>query len=271
MNISFSKMHGTGNDFVVIDNRHSILEEDHLHEKVPFLCDRKFGIGADGVLLIQADQTVDYRMVYKNADGSDAGMCGNGGRCIALFAKSLGFGTEQQFVVNNSVYRASIRDDGIIIYFPVEPGINRLEGPAGEKLFQIYPGTEHVVMQAGNDLLEDDARLFKLGRQLRYHPIFNPAGTNVNFFNVMGSNRIRVRTYERGVENLTLACGTGAIASAVTAHHHVRNQAPEGRYIVECEGGTLEVGFIFNDINETYSQIKLKGPAQFVFEGTIDI
>jgi diaminopimelate epimerase len=271
MDVIFFKMQGAGNDFVVIDNRNKLLGEEQLQDIVPSLCNRKYGIGADGVLLLQPDSEYDYQMVYKNADGSDAGMCGNGGRCIALYARSLGFGQEQSFVVHNSVYRAFVEDTDVTLHFPAQTGITRIYGACEDPVYQVYPGTEHIVLLTRHQNLEDDKHLINIGRELRYHELFKPAGTNVNFFSVIDEASIRVRTYERGVENLTLACGTGSVACAVTAHSISRSKKTECEYLANCDGGKLQIGFSFNPVTKNYSKISLKGPAQFVFKGSISI
>jgi diaminopimelate epimerase len=250
--IPFTKMHGAGNDFIVIDNRTEIIDHDAFTKQIPLLCHRRYGIGADGILFLEADQRASYRMIYKNADSSDAGMCGNGGRCIALFSTTIGYNSD-------------------IIHFPVEAVVRIIDGSEDGKLYQVHTGTEHIVLQARPGLLEADSELITMGRKLRYAPAFKPAGTNVNFMTVTGDKRIRLRTYERGVENLTLACGTGSIASALTAHSLSDERTNRDLYTVECDGGELEIGFNHNRESGIYSQITLKGPAEIVFEGFIDI
>jgi diaminopimelate epimerase len=269
--IPFTKMHGAGNDFIVIDNRQNLINPELFVKQIPMLCHRRYGIGADGVLLLEAETGASYRMVYKNADGSDAGMCGNGGRCIALFATTLGFSYDHTFTVGSSVYRAMVENDSVTLHFPVESIVRSVDWPTDQKIYQVHTGTEHIVLEAGPDLLEADTELVIRGRKLRHAQAFSPAGTNVNFMTVKGDKRIRLRTYERGVENLTLACGTGSIASALTAHSLSGDSTSQARYTVECDGGELEIGFDHNRESRIYSQITLKGPAKIVFEGFIDI
>jgi diaminopimelate epimerase len=269
--IQFTKMHGAGNDFIVIDNRTEVIDHDAFTKQIPLLCHRKYGIGADGILILEADQRASYRMIYKNADGSDAGMCGNGGRCIALFSTTIGYKSDHSFIAGSSIYRARVSGNSVIIHFPAEAMVRNADGSADGKIYQVHTGTEHIVIEASPGLLEADSELMTLGRKLRYAPAFKPAGTNVNFMTVKGDKRIRLRTYERGVENLTLACGTGSIASALTAHSLSNERTDRDVYTVECDGGELEIGFNHNRKSGIYSQITLKGPAHIVFEGFIDI
>lgn len=269
--IQFTKMHGAGNDFIVIDNRTEVIDHDAFTKQIPLLCHRKYGIGADGILILEADQRASYRMIYKNADGSDAGMCGNGGRCIALFSTTIGYKSDHSFIAGSSIYRARVSGNSVIIHFPAEAMVRNADGSADGKIYQVHTGTEHIVIEASPGLLEADSELMTLGRKLRYAPAFKPAGTNVNFMTVKDNKRIRLRTYERGVENLTLACGTGSIASALTAHSLSNERTDRDVYTVECDGGELEIGFNHNRKSGIYSQITLKGPAHIVFEGFIDI
>jgi len=270
--LHFTKMQGAGNDFIVVNNRKDKISLNQLIEMAPRLCNRKFGIGADGILTLENPrmEQADYTMVYRNADGSDAGMCGNGARCMALFARSNGFDKNQIFNVHDQLYRAEVLNDHrVAVSFPGNAKIKELEDANGTPLFQIYTGTEHVAKVVKEQTLEDDERLVSEGVRLRYHDRFKPEGTNVNFICGLEERKVRVRTYERGVENLTLACGTGAIASAITWHH--KQSAAPGRqeYTVQMEGGTLSVVFEFDPDTETYSHLKLTGPADFVFTGTI--
>jgi diaminopimelate epimerase len=269
--VPFTKMHGAGNDFIVIDNRADIIDHEAFTKQIPLLCHRRYGIGADGILILEADKRASYRMIYKNADGSDAGMCGNGGRCIALFSTTIGYKSDHSFIAGSTIYRAGVNGKSVVINFPEEAMVRNVDGSAYGKIYQVHTGTEHIVTEVGPGLLEDDSELMTLGRKLRYAPAFQPAGTNVNFMTVKGDKRIRLRTYERGVENLTLACGTGSIASALTAHSLSDKRTDRDVYTVECDGGELEIGFNHNRKSGIYSQITLKGPAHIVFEGFIDI
>lgn len=261
-------MQGAGNDFVVLDNRSPHLSKKQLIELSPNICDRKYGVGSDGILALMPPEfdSTDYTMFYRNPDGSDAGMCGNGARCIALFAHSLGFGTHQKFNVHNRVYEAEIKDDETVcISFPMEASIeeNKIEG---RKIYTIYTGTDHIVTAVGGNTLKNEDLLRKEGHQLRHHRQFQPRGTNVNFICGLNKTRLKLQTYERGVEDLTLACGTGAIAAALV-WHYLQGEQSEQKLAVETKGGTLSVYFSFNSTTQKYSNIKLEGPAHFVFTG----
>ena len=269
--INFTKMQAAGNDFVVIDNRDYQFRMKELIELAPDICDRKFGVGADGLLVLTAPQIdgLDYTMIYRNADGSDAGMCGNGARCLAMFASQAGYGTELRFNVHDNIYRAKVRSNSEVeVLFPVKPQIKHINLD-DQSLFEVNTGTEHIVKhELKKNELEKEELLRKEGRHFRLHDYFQPLGTNVNFMYGSGDKELMVQTYERGVENLTLACGTGAIASALV-WHHIQNNVRQGKseYSVNTKGGKLSVEFTYNPSTNSYSDIKLKGKVQFVFNG----
>lgn len=268
--IFFTKMQAAGNDFVVIDNRAKTYTKDQLIALTPNICDRKFGVGSDGILALfpPEQEEVDYTMFYRNPDGSDAGMCGNGARCIALFAQSLGFADEHRFNVHKNVYEAHIlADNAVSIAFPIEASINA-RTLDNEQLYTIQTGTEHLVLPVEKQTLEEKKNLVQKGRHLRYHDQFAPKGINVNFICGTEDTALQLQTYERGVEDLTLACGTGAIASALVWHHLQNSTTTAEKYSVHTQGGTLTVHFSFDADTETYRNIKLEGPARFVFKGT---
>lgn len=262
-------MQGAGNDFVVLDNRSLNLSKDELIELTPQICHRKFGVGADGLitLLTTERDDVDYTMFYRNADGSDAGMCGNGARCMALFAHSNGFGKQQVFNVHDQVYEALVEGPhSVQISFPMQTSIEKTELHHRPHYF-LRTGTEHLVTTVDENSLKNEDKLKKEGRELRYHTQFQPAGTNVNFISGVDECSLKLQTYERGVEDLTLACGTGAIASALV-WHHLQKKKPSGcKYEVETKGGSLFVYFSFDPETKNYSNINLEGPAHFVFKG----
>ena len=272
--LKFHKMQGTGNDFVVLDNRNLKLSENEIIRLTPQLCDRKYGIGADGLLQLEISQKkgVDFTMIYRNADGSDAGMCGNGARCLAMFAAHHGFKDRVSFNVHNAVYKATINkaEELVIVHFPdIEPP-NWIEID-NHKLIQVYPNTEHVVCLTAKHALEEEQDLIDLGTTIRNADVLKPQGTNVNFVHIQQDNSILLQTYERGVENLTLACGTGAIASAIAVHFVSGSEAGESSIAVLVKGGELEVNFTFDSEFNSYKNVTLKGPARFVYEGTIHI
>lgn len=267
-------MQGSGNDFIVIDNRDSKITLEQAIRWAPAMCNRRFGIGADGILLLDnpSDPTLDYTMTYRNADGSDAGMCGNGARCLALFAHQLGLGTTFTFNVHEHVYRAAITNEKTVeVAFPVNTSVQEHHGIIDHLVYQVFSGTDHIVLQVEEGRLNQKDRLRTMGRQLRYHKEFQPKGTNVNFFAGINSFTLKLQTYERGVEDLTLACGTGAIASAIAWHHIQELDSTECNFEVQVEGGTLAVHFSFDPEENAYSDIKLTGAAKFVFTGTYHV
>lgn len=271
--IVFHKMEGAGNDFVVIDNRKYGFGLDEIIRFTPKLCDRKFGIGADGILVLQPAERdeVDYTMIYRNADGSDAGMCGNGARCLVMFAFRYGFGVTQTFNVHNNVYEAEVHDDeSVSVHFPVHVKPEDIQ-VSELNLVKADAATEHLIQFVDKTDLEKEDALVKTGRTLRYHKEVDPPGSNVNFVHCEEENSISLQTYERGVEDLTLACGTGALASAIAAHHHMNKTEQQASYQVKVKGGTLIASFNFEPNTKTYHQLILTGPAHFVFEGTISV
>lgn len=262
-------MQGAGNDFIALDNRSLNLSKDELIELAPQICDRNFGVGADGIIILLSPEQddVDYTMFYRNADGSDAGMCGNGARCMALFAQAHGFSKQQHFNVHNQVYEAILEGPNTVrITFPMQASIKKTELHNRPHYF-LHTGTEHLVTTVDENSLKDEDTLKKEGSELRYDAQFQPAGTNVNFISGLDECSLKLQTYERGVEDLTFACGTGAIASALV-WHHLQKEKPSGcKYEVETKGGSLFVYFSFDPETKTYSNIKLEGPAHFVFKG----
>lgn len=268
--IRFTKMQGAGNDFVVLDNRSRKLSKKEIIRLAPKICARKFGVGSDGILALLPPEVdgVDYTMFFRNPDGSEAGMCGNGARCIARFAHSLEFNAKHTFNVHEQVYEANVQDDtSIIISFPMKASIQP-KTVEGENGYFSKPGTEHFVIPVGQNMLEDEDQLITKGQTIRYHPAFKPEGANVNFITGKDTSTLKLQTYERGVEDLTLACGTGAIASALVWHHLQKESPEESIFSVQTKGGTLKVHFAFDRTTNQYRHIKLEGPAHFVFEGT---
>jgi diaminopimelate epimerase len=270
--LSFIKMQGAGNDFILFDNRTLKMDDRKLSKLAPQLCHRKFGVGSDGLIALEFDETqqADLVMRYKNPDGSDAGMCGNGARCFAAYALTLGSPKKFTFRVHDQIYRASVKKRSVVIQFPLDTQVIKQEID-GAAILNIYTNTEHIIYPVPTQALEDESRLVADGRLLRYHEEFKPKGTNVNFIAGIDENNLCLQTYERGVEDLTLACGTGAIASALAWHH--LQQAGEGdfRYTVKVRGGTLYIHFSFKEQTCKYTKIKLEGPATFVFEGKYQI
>ncbi|HUI31267.1 MAG TPA: diaminopimelate epimerase [Candidatus Acidoferrales bacterium] len=267
--INFTKMNGAGNDFVVIDNYHHTLNVD-LPALAQAVCARGFGIGADGILLLQKGDRADFEMYYLNSDGSEGGMCGNGGRCIARFAVLNGICKPRtNFIAHGCDYSAEVIDaDKVKLHFPVPEEITPSKKiPVDGKLFDavyVHPNTDHTVLIEGFGRI-DAADLTTLARKIRYNFDIFPRGTNVDLIEKKDGSKIRMRTYERGVENETLACGTGAVASAIAASVRYDMQSPIE--IITTSKEILTVHFERN--KEKFSNIVLEGSARVVFQGKI--
>jgi diaminopimelate epimerase len=268
MLLSFTKMNGAGNDFVMIDNRNRALSLDA--SRVALLCDRHRGIGADGVLAVEpSTQGADFRMRYYNADGGEAEMCGNGARCFARFARRLGASNaEMSFETLAGIIRASFPGDLVCITMS-DPNSYRspfdlvINGRTLSVHF-LNTGVPHAVVFA-DDIAAIDVG--KDGAALRHHPAFAPRGTNANFVQVLAPQSVAIRTYERGVEAETLACGTGVCAAALL--HSLREGSAPPIKVKVRGGDTLEVGFKAAD--GSFRDVTLTGPADFVFDGTISL
>ncbi len=266
--LPFIKMQGAGNDFILFDNRTLKVTAEDLSNMAPVLCDRKYGIGSDGLIALCYDTSkkADLVMDYKNPDGSDAGMCGNGARCFAAYAVTLGSPSRFSFRVHDQVYRAVVESENVTIEFPLTTKVIE-ENVGSEAVLNVYTNTEHIVCPVQRDQLENETKLASDGRALRYHERYQPEGTNVNFISGVNAEELCLQTYERGVENLTLACGTGAISSALAWHHLQQSGDGSFIYTVQVRGGHLKVHFTYSRENRSYSNLKLEGPASFVFEG----
>lgn len=258
MKIHFYKYQGAGNDFIIIDGRDTALGLSEA--QIQFLCDRRFGIGADGLMLLERAEGYDHKMVYFNADGHESSMCGNGGRCIAAFAHMIGAtGSEQHFLAIDGPHLAKIIEaDQVALQMK---DIDRIE--FDEEATIMDTGSPHFVKFVA-DLEAID--VVAEGRAIRNRARFQPKGINVNFVQLTGEG-IKVRTYERGVEDETLACGTGVTASAIAA---ACNLSGDITTVVKAAGGELEVRFTKHDAQKI-NNVWLNGPAQFVFEGHIEI
>lgn len=265
--LPFTKMNGAGNDFILIDNRRG---EIHLsRSQITRLCDRHRGIGADGILLLEnpADHA-DFRMRYFNADGGEAEMCGNGARCFARFANKVsGARGKISFETPAGVISAELTGDLVTLQM-TEPTDLRLNvplqiGTENKSVHFINSGVPHVVVPVAQ---VDDVEVSREGSAIRHHEMFLPKGANVNFIEKRGPNQIAVRTYERGVEDETLACGTGVVASALVFAATEKVEGPIG--VIARGGDKLEVGF--EQIDHKFRSVTLTGPAEFVFEGTVE-
>jgi len=274
MKLQFTKMSGAGNDFVVIDNRSGVIQDGEALAKK--LCDRRWGIGADGLLLLQTTNDADYRMMYYNADGSYGGMCGNGGRCIARYAVENGIaGPMHSFEALGYRYKSIVRDSDVVLSMK-DPSDIRMNivlrvGSLSLKAHFINTGSPHVVIPIRQLSKKYDALevipVEQIGRKVRNHSLFGPEGTNVNFIDRSEGSTIRMRTYERGVEAETLACGTGSIASAVIASRLWKMASPVT--ILPSSGVSLEVGFKY--AGSGFFEVTLKGQAISTFRGEVDV
>lgn len=258
-NIKFSKYQGAGNDFVLIDNRSGNFDcNDELLIKK--LCDRRFGIGADGLMLLQDNKNYDFEMVYFNADGREGTMCGNGGRCIVAFARDLGIiKSDSAFLAVDGPHKAHIVSDEVNLEMIDVNNITR-DGVA----FVLNTGSPHYVVET-NDLQKYN--VYQHGSSIRNNTTYGEKGINVNFVEKEGAGYF-VRTFERGVEDETLACGTGATAAAIAMSMH---QNRDGKFEIPIRvlGGQLYISF--KKEGNSFREVHLQGPAELVFEGEIKI
>lgn len=262
MKTTFYKYQGTGNDFIFIDNRDDHFPKDNT-KLVGKLCDRRFGIGADGLILLENDKDSDFKMVYYNSDGNQSSMCGNGGRCIVAFAKNLNLiSDETTFKATDGLHYAFIQQNGIVSLQMKDIDEVKIE----KDYIFLNTGSPHHVMLVG-DLDNYDVK--GKGSEIRYSDLYGKAGSNVNFVNQISDDHFRLRTYERGVEDETYSCGTGATAAAIAMNAVGKTNSHEIQ--LDVEGGKLEV--TFDKVNEghKYINVFLKGPATFVFKGEIEI
>jgi diaminopimelate epimerase len=253
--LSFFKYQGTGNDFVIIDNRQSVFGADN-PELITRLCDRKFGIGSDGLILINPSAEYDFEMVYFNADATRAG-CGNGARCAVHLAHRLNIvGREARFAMEGQAYRAYVEDSRVRIRMADVPRVEAF--PDG---YLLHTGTRHFVrLVAGLD----DYDVVGQGRPLRYDPRFRPEGANINFVEA-DNQEVHMRIYEKGVEDETLSSGTGATAVALALAYARQQPSPVA---VRTRGGVLDISFTKLDAN-SFTKVYMAGPAQMVFQGTV--
>ncbi len=257
MTINFSKYQGTGNDFVIIDNRNRLFPKENL-KLVSKLCDRKFGIGSDGLILIEKHDEFDFELVYFNADGSKS-FCGNGSRCGVAFAKKIGLiNSSTTFHAIDGVHHAKMNDQ--VVHLKMND-VNEVE-TINDNYF-LDTGSPHYIVF--NDNIKD-MDIIKDAHSIRYNDRFKEKGTNVNFVET-NNHTISIRTYERGVEDETLSCGTGATAVGISSYLHHNIKPP---IKINVEGGELTIDFNIVD-NEHFNNIWLIGPATHVFDGTIDL
>jgi diaminopimelate epimerase len=260
MKIQFYKYQGTGNDFVIMDNRDKRYDS-LTRVQVAFLCDRRFGIGADGLMLLNAHSSYDFEMKYYNSDGRESSMCGNGGRCLVKFAFDMGIDkSTYKFLAVDGEHEASINDnETVALKMNDVPEIKHFHGD-----YILNTGSPHFV-HLDSDIMHLD--VYKKGKEIRYSKEFEKEGINVNFVEqTEDPGRIIVRTYERGVEDETFSCGTGVTASALVCSH---NDSGFNRVEVKTKGGLLSVEY--DKSGNSYKNIWLNGPAIKVFEGSIEV
>ena len=260
MTIQFFKYQGTGNDFIMIDNRQGVFSKNNT-KLIKQLCDRRFGIGADGLILLENDKISDFKMVYYNSDGNESSMCGNGGRCIVAFAKQLNvIENETTFIAVDGEHYAKISVDGIVSL-------------QMKNVDEIKMASDYVFLNTGSPhhitLVEDvkSVPVKEIGSQIRYSDLYGKAGSNVNFVEAISDSLFAVRTYERGVEDETLSCGTGVTAAAIAMNAIGKTTFNEISLLVE--GGELKV--TFKKEGKNYTNVFLIGPASFVFDGKIEL
>jgi diaminopimelate epimerase len=261
MQLNFHKYQGTGNDFILADNRkheYSSLTTDQIRS----LCDRRFGIGADGLMLLNTKEGYDFEMKYYNADGREGSMCGNGGRCMVKFAWHLGMHRDlYKFIASDGEHEAEIDMDGIVSLRMKD--VERIQKIHGD--FILNTGSPHYVKLV-DDVMNLD--VYKKGRDIRFSKDYELEGINVNFVEQSNSvDKILVRTYERGVEDETYSCGTGVTAAAIVCFH---NENGFNDVEVKTLGGNLTVEYDRLD-DEKFVNIWLCGPAEKVYEGKVDV
>ncbi len=260
MQIEFYKYQGTGNDFVMIDNRSNLFPKDNV-QLISYLCDRRFGIGGDGLILLENDSETDFKMVYYNSDGNQSSMCGNGGRCLVAFAKKLKVISDScTFIATDGLHHATVTEKGQVSL----QMINVASVKIAEDYVFLNTGSPHHV-QIVEDL--ENYNIKENGAAIRYGELYGKVGSNVNFVKQINDDTFSLRTYERGVEDETLSCGTGATAAAIAMN--VTGKTNATSIHLNVEGGKLEVSFDKND--DQFTNVFLKGPAEFVFKGEIKI
>lgn len=257
MDLHFYKYQGAGNDFVMVDDRNNSFPVSQAF--ISKLCNRYFGIGGDGLILLQNDSGADFKMVYFNSDGRESTMCGNGGRCVVRFAQQLGLiQNNATFNAIDGMHEAIIEENKIHLKMTDVPEVF-----ANMDFVFLNTGSPHHV-EFVKDVEKVDVN--KIGSRIRYGSPYFEEGTNVNFIEITSENSLNIRTYERGVEGETLACGTGVTAAAIAAFETGRLKVNEVN--VKAAGGDLSVKFERN-LSGRYENIWLTGPAEFVFEGTL--
>ncbi len=259
MKLHFYKYQGTGNDFVILDNRNNTFPKENV-TLVNFLCDRRFGVGGDGLMLLENSENYDFKMVYYNADGNEGSMCGNGGRCLVAFANQIGvIENETTFEAIDGLHHATI-DNGIVSLHMID--VNNINIEDSHSFLDT--GSPHHIEFSDN---VSDINIQERGSSIRYGAPYFEEGTNVNFVETIDDKTIKIRTYERGVEGETLSCGTGATAAAIASL--VNNKVSQNNIDVFVQGGKVNISFEEND--GRFTNVYLTGPAQFVFDAIIEV
>jgi diaminopimelate epimerase len=260
MQVEFYKYQGTGNDFVLIDNRSNFFPKENV-QLIAHLCDRRFGIGGDGLILLENDSDTDFKMVYYNSDGNQSSMCGNGGRCLVAFAKKLNvIDNSCTFIATDGLHHATIAENGQVSLQMID-------------VSNVKIAPDHVFLNTGSphhvQLVEDleNYNIKDNGAAIRYGELYGKEGSNINFVKQINADTFTLRTYERGVEDETLSCGTGATATAIAMN--LTGKTNSTSINLNVEGGKLEVSFDKKD--DQFTNVFLKGPAEFVFIGQIKI
>ena len=265
--IEFYKMSGSGNDFIVIDNRRNIIDAKGLSDLIAKVCRRKMAVGADGFILVENSDKADFKWRFFNSDGSIAEMCGNGARCVARFAYLHDIaGPNMAFETLAGIVEARVTGDRVKVKMTDPSELktdDTIETKIGRLSFSsINTGVPHVVIV--NDMI-DDVDIVEIGREIRFHERFSPAGTNVNFVCGIAGNTIAIRTYERGVEDETLDCGTGAAAGAIVMAYKMKLKSPIS--VLTKSGGYLNI--YYKENKGKYYDIYLEGDARIIYKAQL--
>jgi diaminopimelate epimerase len=262
LHIKFYKYQGTGNDFIMVDDRISLFPSGDNTQLIEKLCHRRFGIGADGLILLQKHESADFYMKYYNSDGRESSMCGNGGRCIAQFAKDLNVvGDKAVFYAVDGYHEAEYQNNIVSLLMK---DVDSIEKRSNDE-FVLNTGSPHYVVFTDADIASLD--IVSMAKKIRYNDEFAKEGINVNFVNIVSEPELKVRTYERGVEDETYSCGTGVTASVLA--YSLRNSISGKPVTVQTLGGLLSVQYTPNE--HVFKQVYLQGPALRVFEGKFEL
>ncbi len=274
--IHFFKMTGTGNDFILIDNRKNLIDADRCQDLVRNACRHKLSVGADGMILVENDPEVDFKWRFFNADASEAEMCGNGARCAARFAYLTGIVNKPHMAFRTlaGIIKAELSGNKVKVQMTLPHSLlmnlNIAAGGRSFDLDSVNTGVPHAVNFAADERELESMDVSHWGRALRFHPYFKPAGTNVDFVYVQDTHRIIVRTYERGVEGETLACGTGAIASALISAARNRVASPVEVRVRSGESLTIYFQAFCGDSNDIqFKDVCLEGEARVAYEADL--